>query len=497
MDEPLKSGARLEVSVSFGRFENDALSWEKWSSFSPNKYLEEAGSLSTPGSVAQKKAYFEAHYKKIAARKAELEREKMMESVVSSPVESSKEDSAANAPELDDKFGFSNGEGSIEEAANESCTAVSENGPVFDEAGEEEDCSESPTVDVDVVSCMNGSSVAHLEEINVDAVKCESSLIPEVKNELNGNVEETRSNIRKDDTIVEPVTPQKHYVEKPLRRKSGIEQSHASKKGVSKLGAQSTAQKVTQTKMGRTVAGTGNKSVSPLVKPTQASTPKNSKPSSMRTPVSAPAPKTVKKQVNGSPLPKYKNDLVGQSKRTPPPALHMSLSLSSANSLSSVSMTRKSLIMERMGDKDIVKRAFKAFQNRPNGSTLGEKPSPVKDMSPPTTFQSRISASRKPTKGNEGKDSVNQATQRIQSGSRSNPLPKGLHKSLVTDRKTVTAISPTPALRSDEKAEKRKEFLKQLEAKSIAREVEKAQHSAKSKVHIVNEIHPQRPTLSR
>lgn len=61
----------LEVSVSFGRFENDALSWEKWSSFSPNKYLEEVEKCSTPGSVAQKKAYFEAHYKKIAAKKLE------------------------------------------------------------------------------------------------------------------------------------------------------------------------------------------------------------------------------------------------------------------------------------------------------------------------------------------------------------------------------------------------------------------------------------------
>lgn len=69
----------LEVSISFGRFENDSLSWEKWSTFSPNKYLEEVEKCSTPGSVAQKKAYFEAHYKKIAARKAELlEQENMM-----------------------------------------------------------------------------------------------------------------------------------------------------------------------------------------------------------------------------------------------------------------------------------------------------------------------------------------------------------------------------------------------------------------------------------
>ncbi|XP_039068811.1 protein WVD2-like 7 [Hibiscus syriacus] len=66
------SNPALEVSVSFGRFENDSLSWEKWSTFSPNKYLEEVEKCATPGSVAQKKAYFEEHYKKIAARKAEL-----------------------------------------------------------------------------------------------------------------------------------------------------------------------------------------------------------------------------------------------------------------------------------------------------------------------------------------------------------------------------------------------------------------------------------------
>ncbi|KNA09742.1 hypothetical protein SOVF_150740 [Spinacia oleracea] len=62
----------LQESVSFGRFEHDSLCWERWSAFPTNKYLEEVEKCSTPGSVAQKKAYFEAHYKRIAARKAEL-----------------------------------------------------------------------------------------------------------------------------------------------------------------------------------------------------------------------------------------------------------------------------------------------------------------------------------------------------------------------------------------------------------------------------------------
>lgn len=65
-------------SISFGRFMSESepsLSWEKWSTFSNKKYVEEAARFAQPGSVAQKKAFFEAHYKKIAARKAAAEAE--------------------------------------------------------------------------------------------------------------------------------------------------------------------------------------------------------------------------------------------------------------------------------------------------------------------------------------------------------------------------------------------------------------------------------------
>ncbi|EOY02638.1 hypothetical protein QUC31_018068 [Theobroma cacao] len=60
----------LGQSISFGRFMSESLAWEKWSTFSHNKYVEEAERYSRPGSVAQKKAFFEAHYKSLAARKA-------------------------------------------------------------------------------------------------------------------------------------------------------------------------------------------------------------------------------------------------------------------------------------------------------------------------------------------------------------------------------------------------------------------------------------------
>ncbi|KAF0889930.1 hypothetical protein E2562_033904 [Oryza meyeriana var. granulata] len=52
----------LGESVSFGRFLTEPLEWGKWSAFAHNRYLEEAAHQSRPGSVAQKKAFFEAHY---------------------------------------------------------------------------------------------------------------------------------------------------------------------------------------------------------------------------------------------------------------------------------------------------------------------------------------------------------------------------------------------------------------------------------------------------
>lgn len=59
----------LGDSISFGRYMSETLAWEKWSTFSHNRYLEEAEKSSKPGSVAKMKAYFEAHYGKIGAKK--------------------------------------------------------------------------------------------------------------------------------------------------------------------------------------------------------------------------------------------------------------------------------------------------------------------------------------------------------------------------------------------------------------------------------------------
>ncbi|KAI4357670.1 hypothetical protein L6164_001604 [Bauhinia variegata] len=60
----LQAGSIHSGSISFGRFENEPLSWERRSSFSHNRYLEEVEKCSKPGSVIEKKAILEAHFKK-------------------------------------------------------------------------------------------------------------------------------------------------------------------------------------------------------------------------------------------------------------------------------------------------------------------------------------------------------------------------------------------------------------------------------------------------
>ncbi|PKI32528.1 hypothetical protein CRG98_047072 [Punica granatum] len=76
----------LTDSVSFGRFMSESLAWEKWSAFSHNRYLEEVEKFAKPGSVAQKKAYFEAHYRKKAAlREASNVEEPSSEADVETP----------------------------------------------------------------------------------------------------------------------------------------------------------------------------------------------------------------------------------------------------------------------------------------------------------------------------------------------------------------------------------------------------------------------------
>ncbi|KAL6614045.1 hypothetical protein ACP70R_036315 [Stipagrostis hirtigluma subsp. patula] len=64
-------------SISFGRFEVESLSWEKWSVFTNDRRNEEFGKFN--GLVAQKKAYFEEYYKRIRELKASQQQNQQTE----------------------------------------------------------------------------------------------------------------------------------------------------------------------------------------------------------------------------------------------------------------------------------------------------------------------------------------------------------------------------------------------------------------------------------
>lgn len=170
MGEGVNSNSALEVSVSFGRFDNDSLSWEKWSSFSPNKYMEEVEKCATPGSVAKKAAYFEAHYKKIAARKAELlDQEKQTESKSFTSGNLICGDLSENTCGADSRFSISTGQRSSEEDKHEN-------------------------------NLVSQFSEAHVDKQNEDPpgnIECQMPLTEEVKEEIDDSLDSGRTKLEK------------------------------------------------------------------------------------------------------------------------------------------------------------------------------------------------------------------------------------------------------------------------------------------------------------
>lgn len=115
-------------------------------------------------------------------------------------------------------------------------------------------------------------------------------------------------------------------------------------------------------------------------KASRISTPRNPKPTSTPTKTLASASSSTKREISPS-ISGRETASTAENRKIPNKSLHMSLSLGPSQ-LDPAPRTsvRKSLIMERMGDKDIVKRAFKTFQNNFNQpKTSGENKSMVKE----------------------------------------------------------------------------------------------------------------------
>uniref|UniRef100_A0A1J3FVT0 Protein WVD2-like 7 n=1 Tax=Noccaea caerulescens TaxID=107243 RepID=A0A1J3FVT0_NOCCA len=386
------TSSNVQVSVSFGKFENDdSLSWEKFSSFSPNKYLEEVEKCATPGSVAQKKAYFESHYKKIAERKAEiiLDQEKQLErnaSFRSSSVQNHRDTESENEDgsvtiESSACYG-SNGQSASEgdKLVTSIASEVKEtsiNKPL-QETVHYKECQSS----VDARDDLNTLKLEKLEEIVQTEEKTE--LIVQVeeakkREEVVCMEEEVNEDISSKDTFEKNETPMKETENKKdqnldKKRDKNVQTNHT--RGSFKpnqVTKKPVASRKTQSSNEKSMTKTTNKAASPVSRAPEFSAPRVSKPASAISSMST-SRSSVKKG-NVSTLPR--------KKQTAPKTLHTSLNVSQPGSdPTSLATTRKSLIMERMGDKDIVRRAFKTFQKsfdqlKPSGDGQDTAPKQV------------------------------------------------------------------------------------------------------------------------
>lgn len=491
------SDPALQASVSFGRFENDSLSWDKWSSFSQNKYLEEVEKCATPGSVAEKRAYFEAHYKKIAARKAELlDQEKQIEHDLSRANNQNSGDLIVKTGQMDSDFDASNGQTSSEGIRLESKLDNEWDGGHIDK----------PTEDAAIDVHGQASTTKPYEDTAVDAHGQASSNDPyedaafavhgqassnepyedaaiDVQGQvpLNGRVKEEQ-----DSELDTPVSAKLEEVALIKKEETGSQDMRELPKNLEremesilmikeekvKLDHRKESLKISPMSKVRDLAMAKKKPEPPITKRPQISTLKFSKPAS--TSSSPSASQSSMKKVNGSSLPRSKNTPVGGNKKVTPKSLHMSLSMDSPNSETApLTTTRKSFIMEKMGDKDIVKRAFKTFQNNfsqlkssAEERSIGAKQMPAKERGV------KVSTSVTPRKENIGS-----------------------FKSGGVDRRTAKLAPSSSVLKSDERAERRKEFSKKLEEKSKT-EAESTRLGTKSKEEREAEIKKPRRSLN-
>lgn len=487
--ESVASGASLEASVSFGKFESDSLSWEKWSSFSSNKYLEEVEKFSAPGSVAQKKAYFEAHYKKIASRKDEAPGQEEKQSRINQLMTNDgngDEIQYKNTSGTDTEVNIVSDQSSAEEFEQVSDSKGILNISPFDQSND------SATTTIDCRNSLVDGAKEELDSIpdSLELSKLEEAIVVQEGTCINGS----QANVELPPVMVHEET-NLNGAQDPVQFRTGLEETR-NKSGIKKdnanLGASKFSQKINATGKERNLAGTMKKPASPLPKRSpQISTPKTAK--STPTPTVMSASRSIAKGDNGLSLPRSKNLSAGERKKIIPSSLHMSLSLSPANYESThPTTTRKSLIMEKMGDKDIVKRAFKTFQKDVNQvrSSGYEISSRAKEVSTVGTEQ-KFSTSLTSRKENEG---LSKAAEKMDAPkgqlgrSWNSPLARSVKGASMDQRKAKPAPSSI-GLMSDGRAEKQREISKKLEEKSYAKEVEKTRLHLKSKEGTKNEHH--------
>ncbi|PIA62299.1 hypothetical protein AQUCO_00200357v1 [Aquilegia coerulea] len=487
IDKPIGCESAFKESVSFGRFENDLLSWERWSSFSQNKYLEEVEKCSTPGSVKMKKAYFEAHYKKIAAQKAEMmDQEEKMED------DSPRSDSPSNWNPVSNGCGTKldfdklDDDRVIRSMVQDSESMLSSREEPNKDA--EDSFVERVSEEVDELPDSTKSSKPELSVL----VKDEDEY-----NEPQGILEEKVDSIKETngstEILVQPeernvldqeelhLTGPQDLIEQSQQLDSEKIHVQENKTKDAKSKPQKKLQKRTVASKNTDLAKTTKKPAASTAKTTHTSRSRVSKPAPVSPVISASKISTRKESTPS--LPKKSSSPAVKKMATTPKSLHMSLTLEPSKSdLATPDTTRRSFIMEKMGDKDIVKRAFRAFQNNfslSKPSIEDKSYTPVQLSAKGTTRPT--SSSRTPQKDKERVKSMEKtSSERKQVGARTSSIPSRPVKTTGEHRTTAKASPSSLGLKSDERAEKRKELLKKVE-KSNAKEVERTRLQSKSK----------------
>ncbi|MED6155646.1 hypothetical protein PIB30_006819 [Stylosanthes scabra] len=459
----------LQVSVSFGRFENDSLSWERWSAFSPNKYLEEVEKCATPGSVAQKKAYFEAHYKNIAARKAELlaQGNQLEKDPFGSPHQNG-EDLSCDTCVDDAGFDVSNNtQGSIDEVKQESSLICEEISTQVDHSEDDvvvsRDHQSSPIEgeNQEMESKSESFQKDKPEELTVVEQERNSSIEAENVKEISHNETGKASEVEAKDVKLDyPKVSKKFGPVKPVNKESS-----AAKLKQKSVPVSSKASQVSTPRSSRPTSTPSQisapRSLRPSSIPSQISTPRSSPSKPASTPTKTPASATSTKRGNSPSFSGRKAASPGEQKKVPNKSLHMSLSLGPSKpdptpAPAPNNTMRRSLIMEKMGDKDIIKRAFKSFLSQ--SKSFGDDNFSVKKQISSMGTEQTAPASVALRKEN-GKDT------KVQS----------------VDKRSGNAVRTSVGLKSDIKAEKGKESPRKIEEKTNAKEVERTRLQLKSK----------------
>ncbi|KAL8161553.1 hypothetical protein V2J09_013042 [Rumex salicifolius] len=426
-----------------------------------NKQLEEVGKCSSVGSVAQKKAYFESQYKNIAARKPEQE-DKDKKKVIKIR-DAVKLEDQTQRESLGDSNAAEPGLKNLDKSNDQYCVIAVELGSKLQKSGCEFSCSEA-VESKDIV-----------DEIEEQKSRCEISSSDTVEN--SEFADEMKKSIYSlpitelaiDESCFRPGTPE--------LCKSEVEESPQNKAGTRASDIKHEREKVKSEKSLKSQRATSEKRVVSTsgVKKTRSSamlTPKLSRPALLKS--ITPTPKALSKKENSkSPLTSKKPTSV-DNRRVAPTSLHMSLNLDPSEGDMNGTM-RKSLIMERMGDKDIVKRAFQAFRSNFNqlSSSDSSKPAAESEIPGKTTITKTASVGT-PQKKNEG---------RIRLLKKSSPLSgqTGLGKTSIATRVPNTLGADMRLNKSHDMARQRNKVSTMVEDKVNGKAAERTQLQPKEK----------------